>query len=99
MSTETLPADTVPRLPVVVEPNPPPKRVEGGCHEQATGSGGDGHRRSLLALLWLFPLLWALINSFREYDYTQANGYLSFGGWTTSATTRKPGPGHTSGST
>jgi multiple sugar transport system permease protein len=26
----------------------------------------------------------ALINSFREYDYTQANGYLSFGGWTTS---------------
>ncbi|MDZ5660478.1 carbohydrate ABC transporter permease [Nocardioides sp. zg-1308] len=39
---------------------------------------------ALLALAWLFPLLWALINSFREYDYTQANGYLSFGGWTTS---------------
>ena len=38
---------------------------------------------ALLALAWLFPLLWALVNSFREYDYTQANGYLSLGGWTT----------------
>ena len=37
---------------------------------------------AVLALVWLFPLLWALVNSFREYDYTQANGYLSFGGWT-----------------
>lgn len=35
-----------------------------------------------LALLWLFPLAWALVNSFREYNYTQVNGYLSFGGWT-----------------
>ncbi len=39
---------------------------------------------AVLALIWLFPLLWALVNSFREYEYTQANGYLSFGGWTTS---------------
>ncbi|WP_374454533.1 carbohydrate ABC transporter permease [Nocardioides sp.] len=39
---------------------------------------------ALLALLWLFPLVWALVNSFREYDYTQVHGYLSFGGWTTS---------------
>ena len=30
------------------------------------------------ALLWLFPLLWALYNSFRSYSYTQTNGYLSF---------------------
>jgi multiple sugar transport system permease protein len=37
---------------------------------------------SILALVWQFPLLWALINSFREYTYTQAHGYLSFGGWT-----------------
>lgn len=36
----------------------------------------------LLSLLWLFPLLWALVNSFRDYNYTQINGYLSFGGWT-----------------
>ncbi len=31
----------------------------------------------VLALLWLFPLLWSLYNSFREYSYTQTNGYFS----------------------
>jgi multiple sugar transport system permease protein len=36
----------------------------------------------VLAVVWLFPLLWAVINSFREYTYTQTHGYLSFGGWT-----------------
>jgi multiple sugar transport system permease protein len=36
----------------------------------------------VLALIWLFPMLWALVNSFRDYNYTQINGYLSFGGWT-----------------
>jgi multiple sugar transport system permease protein len=36
----------------------------------------------VLAVVWLFPLLWAVINSFREYAYTQTHGYLSFGGWT-----------------
>lgn len=36
----------------------------------------------VLALLWLFPLVWAVVNSFREYSYTQTNGYLSLGGWT-----------------
>ncbi|MFB9377261.1 carbohydrate ABC transporter permease [Kineococcus gynurae] len=34
------------------------------------------------SILWLFPLVWALFNSFRDYSYTQANGYLSFGGFT-----------------
>ncbi len=37
---------------------------------------------AVLALVWLFPLFWAVLNSFRDYSYTQANGYLSFGGWT-----------------
>ncbi|WP_028643689.1 carbohydrate ABC transporter permease [Nocardioides sp. URHA0020] len=36
----------------------------------------------VLALIWLFPLLWAVLNSFRDYAYTQAHGYASFGGWT-----------------
>ena len=36
----------------------------------------------LLALAWLFPLLWAVLSSFRDYAYTQRNGYLSGGGWT-----------------
>src|SRR4051812_25593926 len=36
----------------------------------------------LLALLWIFPLFWAVLSSFRDYAYTQAHGYASFGGWT-----------------
>ena len=35
-----------------------------------------------MALLWLFPMLWALFNSFRDYGFTMANGYFSFGGFT-----------------
>jgi multiple sugar transport system permease protein len=35
-----------------------------------------------IAVSWLFPLLWAVFNSFRSYDYTAVNGYFSFGGFT-----------------
>ena len=59
----------------------PPKRTEGGVLSQRRGMVVTVIM-AVLALLWLFPLVWALINSFREYEYTQANGYLSFGGWT-----------------
>ena len=31
---------------------------------------------------WLFPLAWALVNSFRDFDFTSRNGYLSIGGYT-----------------
>lgn len=34
------------------------------------------------SLIWLFPLLWALTSSLRDYNYTAANGYFSFGGFT-----------------
>jgi multiple sugar transport system permease protein len=34
------------------------------------------------ALVWLFPVLWALVSSFRDYDYTSAHGYVSLGGFT-----------------
>lgn len=34
------------------------------------------------SLTWLFPLVWALFNSFRDYGYTLHHGYLSFGGFT-----------------
>jgi len=34
------------------------------------------------ALGWLFPLFWALLNSFRDYNYTATHGYASFGGFT-----------------
>jgi len=36
----------------------------------------------LMSLVWLFPVLYAVMNSLRSYQYTQENGYLSFGGWT-----------------
>jgi multiple sugar transport system permease protein len=38
----------------------------------------------VMSLGWLFPVAWAVLNSFRDYAYTSANGYVSFGGWTLS---------------
>ncbi len=35
-----------------------------------------------MAIGWLFPLVWAIFASFRDYAYTQANGYASLGGFT-----------------
>ena len=37
---------------------------------------------AIVALSWLFPLGWAVLNSFRDYAYTAINGYVSFGGFT-----------------
>ena len=37
---------------------------------------------AFVALSWLFPLGWAVLNSFRDYAYTAINGYVSFGGFT-----------------
>lgn len=34
------------------------------------------------SLMFLFPLLWAVFNSFRDYSYTLEHGYMSFGGFT-----------------
>ncbi len=36
----------------------------------------------VIALAWLFPILWAVVNSLRDYAYTSVNGYVSLGGWT-----------------
>jgi multiple sugar transport system permease protein len=36
----------------------------------------------VVALGWLFPLVWAVFASFRDYAYTQAHGYASLGGFT-----------------
>ncbi|MDQ1287998.1 MAG: multiple sugar transport system permease protein [Actinomycetota bacterium] len=37
---------------------------------------------SVVALTWLFPVVWAVVNSFRDYGYTSRHGYVSLGGWT-----------------
>ena len=73
MSTQA-PAATTPASKAV-----PPPRAEGGVLSRRRGTLATVIM-ALLALAWLFPLVWAVINSFRDYDYTQANGYLSFGG-------------------
>jgi multiple sugar transport system permease protein len=62
-------------------PAAPPPRLEGGVMSRRRGLVAT-IVTAVLALIWLFPLFWAVLNSFREYEYTQANGYLSFGGWT-----------------
>jgi multiple sugar transport system permease protein len=36
----------------------------------------------VFSLLWLFPLIYTILQSLRRYEYTQEHGYLSFGGWT-----------------
>jgi multiple sugar transport system permease protein len=36
----------------------------------------------IVSVGWVFPLAWALINSFRDYAYTAEHGYVSFGGFT-----------------
>ena len=61
----------------------PPERKEGGVLSNRRGAVATVII-AVLAVIWLFPLVWALVNSFREYEYTQVNGYLSFGGWTKS---------------
>ena len=61
----------------------------------AAGMTGAGARRRLAparvllhvfltatALAWLFPVVWAVFNSFRDYDYTSVHGYVSLGGFT-----------------
>ena len=37
---------------------------------------------TIISLIWLFPLLLALVNSFRDYAFTAKNGYISWGGFT-----------------
>ncbi|GEP37390.1 ABC transporter permease [Nocardioides psychrotolerans] len=59
----------------------PPRRAEGGALSRPRGTIATVIM-AVLALVWLFPLIWAVLNSFRSYAYTQQNGYLSFGGWT-----------------
>ena len=37
---------------------------------------------AVIAFSWFFPVGWAVLNSFRDYQYTSVNGYVSLGGWT-----------------
>lgn len=59
----------------------PPTRREGGALSKSRGPLAVTIM-GVLALVWLFPLLWALWNSFRKYTYTQQKDYFSPGGFT-----------------
>lgn len=69
---------------------PPAAQASPTTATSPTRTGAGGSRRgtvatvvvAVLALAWLFPLFWAVLNSFRDYSYTVENGYLSLGGWT-----------------
>ncbi len=37
---------------------------------------------TVMAVGWIFPILWAVINSLRDYNYTSVHGYFEFGGFT-----------------
>lgn len=37
---------------------------------------------AVMALVWFFPIGYAILNSFRDYAYTAKHGYVSFGGFT-----------------
>ncbi len=77
MSTDVNTAVGPPELDVLK----PPKRSEGGVLGKPRGKFIT-ILVAIISLVWLFPLLWAAVNSFRTYSYTQTNGYLSLGGWT-----------------
>ena len=52
----------------------------------ATGSGKASRPTQIflvvMALIWFFPVFYAILNSFRDYAYTAKHGYVSFGGFT-----------------
>ncbi|MEV1145489.1 carbohydrate ABC transporter permease [Micromonospora sp. NPDC049799] len=71
MSTATMPArETADRTPAPARRPLRPARVVLHLFLAAVAIG------------WLFPILWAVLTSLRSYEYTAANGYVSFGGWT-----------------
>ena len=68
-----LPQVAVPgKNPLAKSAAPGPKKVSSGLHLFLI----------VVSVLWFFPIAYALINSFRTYEYTAKNGYFSWGGFT-----------------
>ena len=73
-------------MTLTVEPG---RGAAAGAAQAARGRSPRPGRRwvmplvlTIISLIWLFPLLLALVNSFRDYAYTAQNGYMSWGGFT-----------------
>ena len=71
-----------------------PKDARAG-KRPSTGNGQTAQKRPMtvgrvglqvflivMALVWLFPVFFAVVSSFRDYSYTAQHGYVSFGGFT-----------------
>ena len=57
------------------------KPREGGPADKS-GRKGLAIFLAAISLVWLFPIAWAILNSFRDYAFTAKNGYVSWGGFT-----------------
>jgi multiple sugar transport system permease protein len=69
------------RRPPSAVPQPAPKKLR--TRRPLTGKRLLLHVfLAVMSLLWLFPLAWAVFNSFRDYSYTSTHGYASIGGFT-----------------
>ena len=71
MTTATTPTRQSSDIPLVA---PKRKRTRGRIVMQVF--------LATMALVWFFPVLWAVVNSLRDYTYTSVHGYVSLGGWT-----------------
>ncbi len=67
----------------------PPRTVDTGRVTASSAPPARRGRRGLLygflavmSLTWVFPVAWAVFNSFRDYAYTSVHGYVSLGGFT-----------------
>ena len=72
-------------VPATVTGATPLKQTKGGRPQLIGGQRGRRATQvflAVVALVWIFPLGYALLGSFRDYDYTSKNGYFSFGGFT-----------------
>ncbi len=72
MTTTTPPASAV-HSRAATAPGPPSRRARHTALYVILG---------VMSLAWIFPILWAVFNSFRDYAFTSTNGYVSFGGFT-----------------
>jgi multiple sugar transport system permease protein len=65
-----------------------PKAASPVTTRRSAGAGKKKGNRGIqvflavVALVWIFPVAYALLGSFRDYAYTAKHGYMSFGGFT-----------------
>ena len=74
-------------MSAVVEPNATTKAMLGKSGRPKPVGGSRGRVATqiflaVVALVWIFPVAYAVLGSFRDYSYTSEHGYFSLGGFT-----------------